>query len=167
MPAKARSAPSEDPHLTSPERKACWCWNNRVKAVSKCTPQSHENPSQVSNLICKLQESHATAGLYLLLPPLCFHHFTAASAFRRQGEYGWCLWTRCSSVQPPAFSSASQTCSPRASVSEARQVIIANKKPILRRTGSCSSKAEYHYSMNDSIIYSRAITCSDEAMLIG
>jgi len=42
-----------------------------------------------------------------------------------------------------------------------------NKKPIRGSTGSFSSKVEYHYSMNDSIIYSRAITCSDEAMLIG
>lgn len=66
----------------------------------------------------------------------------------------------------PGFQRA-HTDSLGASTSKARQVIIANKKPIRRSTGSFSSKVEYHYSMNDSIIYSRAITCSDEAMLIG
>lgn len=68
--------------------KGVWCWTNRVKVVSKRTPQSHENPSKVSNLMCKLQESHTTAGLYLMFPPLCCHHFMAASAFGKDGACG-------------------------------------------------------------------------------
>lgn len=101
----------------------------------------------------------------LLLLFQCFPHWREVCF--QNARCAWCLCRRCSSGQPPALSLPSQTCSRCTFNRKARQVIIANKKPILQSTGSFSRKVEYHYSMNDSIIYSRAITCSDEAMLIG
>lgn len=102
-------------------------------------------------------------GLLLLFQ--CFPHWREVCFQKARCTRYLCR--RCYSGQPPALSLPSQTCSLCTFNRKAGQVIIANKKPILQSTGSFSRKVEYHYSMNDSIIYSRAITCSDEAMLIG
>lgn len=101
----------------------------------------------------------------------CLPHWSAILVFRKPVNKVFAQMMLLCPVSmllcPVSSSKVAHIDSPHASIRKARQVIIVNKKPIQWHTGSFSSKAEYHYSMNGSIIYSRAITCSDEAMLIG
>lgn len=144
--------------------KGTWCfhgWSYQVKVFSYGHPKA-KNTSEVGNLISELWAPNANEGVYLLL--FLSSPLKCNLGFQKTSEQGVC--TDDASL-PSVQLSGCHIDSPHASIRKARQVIIVNKKPIQWRTGSFSSKAEYHYSMNGSIIYSRAITCSDEAMLIG
>lgn len=71
MLEKVRSAAAEDLHLMSPETKAF----GTLMVIFNVCPKVKKNPSKVGNLVCKLWDSHATEGFYLLLLFLFFFFF--------------------------------------------------------------------------------------------
>lgn len=110
----------------SPETKAF----GTLMVIFNVCPKVKKNPSKVGNLVCKLWDSNATEGFYLLLLFLFSFFFSPlfnCSLSFQKTRWMRCLHRCCSSAQHTAFSLPIQTrCA--LLLATPRRWIIVNKK---------------------------------------